>query len=223
MSANLGRRPDSEQGAPAQRARGRSTRESQARIGDLAVNLFHQNPATFWSLSPDLANAIEQHLQTSVRGRRRVPLSEGYMTEREREFKLQSLSELTARYRAAGTLQPDEARQALALSAALREHAVRHKAVLLEIMGHVLHLSLDSQKPEKLVFRKGKPEHHSFSLIRGLTLSLAWDGELIGIAFDPKEYAFRQKALSIVGIASDTQPDVAEHHDAYLWTATDGR
>jgi hypothetical protein len=195
----------------------------KSRIADVAIHLFQDNPGSFWSALPELASAIETHLQSGGPRLRRTSVFDGYMTEREREFKLHSLSDLTERYKAAGTLEPDEARQALTLSAALREHAVPHKPVLMQIVEHVLQLSLDSQKPEKLVFRKGKPEHHTFSLIRGLTLSLAWDGELIGIAFDPKEYAFRQKALSFVGIASDTQPDVAERHDAYLWTTPDGR
>ena len=174
MSENLRRRPDTEQGAPVQRARGRNTRESQARIGDLAVKLFHENPASFWSLSPELADAIEQHLQASSRGRRRVPLSEGYMTEREREFKLRSLTELIDQYSQQGTLPLQDGQHALALAAALREHAAPHKKALMQIVEQVIGLPLDSPSPEKVTLVKGKPEHHTFDLVRGLKLSLAW-------------------------------------------------
>ena len=98
------------------------------------------------------------------------------MTEREREFKLRSLAELVGRYREQRELSYEEARQMLALAAALQEDAVPYKQTLLEILEQVLRLSLDSPKSEKIAFAKGKSEHHTFDLVRGVTLSLAWDG-----------------------------------------------
>ena len=217
MTEQLGNDQLDTGGGRAKRSRRPSTRESQAKIGELAVKLFTDNPSAFWSFAPELANSIDQHLQGASSGRRRVPVFEGYMTEREREFKMRSLSELIDRYTQQGTLLLQDGQRALALAAALREHAAPHKKTLLEIVEQVIGVPLDSPGPEKVTFVKGKPEHHTFSLVRGLTLSLAWDGALIGVSIDPQEYRVRQRALSIVGIASDSRPDVASRHDEYLW------
>ena len=65
--------------------------------------------------------------------------------------------------------------------------------------------------------------HHTFDLVRGVTLSLAWDGGLLAISLNPEEYQRRKRALSFVGMASDTATDVAENHDKYLWDAADAR
>jgi hypothetical protein len=144
-------------------------------------------------------------------------------TDGEREFKLGALGELIERYRTTGTLPTEEAYRALELAAALREHAAGHKTALLKMMEEVLGLSLDSPKPIKLTVVKGKPEHHTFNLVLGVTLSLAWDGALLAITLNPEEYQRRKRALSFVGMASDTATDVAENHDKYLWDAPDAR
>ena len=136
---------------------------------------------------------------------------------------MQALTEILERYRGTGTLQSDEALKALALAAALRKHAQSHKQTLMEVVERILGMPLGLEKPEKFTFLKGKPEHHTFELVRGLTLSLSWDGAVVGIRTDPKEYQKRQQALSFVGIAADNQRDVAENHDAYLWTTVDER
>lgn len=200
-----------------------SPKQRQTQIAELAIKKFLENPSTFWASFPELAHAIELHLQEGSRGRRRVPVFEGYMTEREKEFKLQALSETIERYRAARMLQPDEAQKALALAAALQQHAQAYKQELLEIVVHIIGVPLDSPDPQKASLVRGKTAHHTFELVRGLTLSLAWDGELVAIELDPEEYQKRQKALSLVGIASDPMPDVASNHDAYLWDAKDVR
>ena len=197
-----------------------SGKESQIQIAGIAVRLFTENRLAFWSSFPELANAIEQHLQAST-PRRRTPVFEGYMTEREREFKLRSLSEITERYKTSGALLPEEAHRALALAGALREHAVQHKNALLEVVERVLGLPLDSLEPQKVTVLKGKSEHHTFDLVLGVTLSLAWDGALLAISLNPEEYQRRKRALSFVGMASDTESDVAENHDQYLWDAPD--
>jgi hypothetical protein len=182
----------------------------------MTIRLFTENPSAFWSSFPELANAIELHLQASSKRASRVPLSEGYMTERERQFKLNALSETIEQYRASGKIEPDNARRALALAAAVGEHASPYKQTLLEIVERVLGLPLNFQNPEKLTFLKGKSEHHTFQLVRGLTLSLAWDGELIAISLDPSQWRLRAQMLSIVGIGRDQASDVAERHDDYL-------
>jgi hypothetical protein len=141
----------------------------------------------------------------------------------EREFKLRSLSEIIQRYKTTGTLPPEEGRRALALAAALREHASPYKQTLLEIVERIIALPLDSPEPQKVTLVKGKTAHHTFELVRGVTLSLAWDGQLVGIELDAEEYQRRKRALSFVGMASDTATDVAENHDKYLWDAPDAR
>lgn len=223
MSKELTKQQGGTGGDRADRPKRQRTRGNLPKIAQLAVDKFLENPSAFWSFSPELANAIEQHLQASSRSRKRVPVFEGYMTEREREYKLGALEGLVQRHKTTGSLSPDEAHQALALAAALRDHGARHKNTLLEIVERVLGLSLDSTKHEKLVVLKGKAEHHTVDLVLGVTLSLAWDGALLAITLEPEAYQRRKRALSFVGMAADTETDVAENHDRYLWDVADAR
>ena len=222
MTEQLGNDQFATGGGRARRPRRRNTQESQAKIGELAVKLFTDDPTAFWSLSPELASVIEQYLQTTA-PRRRVPVFEGYMTDREREFKISALSQLIGQYKNGTELEADEAARALSLAAALGQHTLPHKDTLLELADTVLGLRLTSDKPEKVSISKGKSEHHTFELVRGVTLSLAWDGALVAMRFDPIEYRRRQKALSFVGIGADSNSDVARNHDAYIWTTPDER
>ena len=222
MSEKLGKGRVPHEDDRTKRPRRPRTQESQAKIGELAVKLFTDDPTAFWSFSPGLASTIEQYLQETA-PRRRTPVFEGYMTEREREFKISALSQLIGQYKSGVEFEADEAARALSLAAALRQHAQPHKNTLLELATKVLGLPLTSDKPEKVSIVKGKSEHHTFELVRGVTLSLAWDGALVAMRFDPIEYRRRQKALSFVGIAADSNTDVARNHDAYIWTAPDER
>ena len=135
-----------------------------ARIGDIAIEHFTANPSAFWTSFPELANAIELHLQSSSRRYERVPVFEGYMTERERVFKMRSLTEIMDHYNNRQTLPQEEGRRSVELAAALREHADEHKETLYKIIEHVLGLPLNSTKTEKITVQKGKSVHHTYNI-----------------------------------------------------------
>ena len=196
-------------------------RESKVKIAELAIQQFTESPSAFWESFPERANAIEHHLQSRRSAPKRVPVFDGYMTERERDFKLRSLTKIIKGYKESEIMTPEEARTALGLAAALRENAEPFKKTLLEILLRVIRLALGSERAERITFLKGKSVHHTYELARGITLSLAWDGALIKIELDAKEYQYRERALSFVGIAHDGRSDVARNHDKYLWTAPD--
>ena len=80
----------------------------------------------------------------------------------------------------------------------------------------MLNFPFTAKEEQTIYFQKGKPEHHTYTLARGIILSLTWDRKLIKIAFNPKEFAVKQKLFSFVGMGSDTATDVARRHDYYL-------
>lgn len=195
---------------------------SLTQIAEMALRLFVEDPSPFWSSMPELANAIELHLQASSTGRKRAPVFDGYLTERDRETRLSSLADKVERYESLGTLEREEARKALELAAMLQGHAAPYKEALLQIVERVLGMPMDSQRLRKLSLLKGKAEHHTFELVRGLTLSLTWDGQLIRLELDPKEYQYRRRAMAMVGIGRSGQTDIAVNHDRYLWDERNG-
>lgn len=139
-----------------------------------------------------------------------------HLTEREREFRLNSLRAIIERFQSNGQVSKDEATKALEDAAALRDYAGDFKDSLLTIVQKALKLPLDAREKQTISLIRGKAEHHSYDLVRGVTLSLSWDGKLIKIAVDPKELARRRKALFFIGCSSDIQSDVARNHDAYF-------
>ncbi|MCH8205424.1 MAG: hypothetical protein IH956_00280 [Chloroflexi bacterium] len=222
MNGKLRKQPKKAEQAERTKPRRTTPKGSLTQIAEIAVRQFTENPSAFWGSFPKLANAIELHLQSTSGGRKRVPVFEGYMTERERESRLRKLSETVDQYKTSGTLEPEQARRALELAALLREDTAPYRETLLKMAQHILGVPLDSEKPQKVRFLRGKAEHHTFELVRGVTLSLAWDGQLISLRLDPKEYQYRRKALSMVGIGRSGQRDVSVNHDSYLWDDRNG-
>ena len=54
------------------------------------------------------------------------------------------------------------------------------------------------------------------SLIRGVLLGLDANRRLVSVSIHPGKYRERRKLMTIVGIGSDPNPDVALRHDDYL-------
>ena len=77
---------------------------------------------------------------------------------------------------------------------------------------------MNPEESRSIQILKGKRVHHTYSLIRGITLSLTDDGKLIEMDLDARELEYRHRALSLIGIGRDKDgaTDVAENHDAYL-------
>lgn len=214
--------PKPRQQAESSKAKANRSRQGHARIAEIAIAQFTGNRSAFWSASPELANAIEQYLKSRTRPPRGSGMFEGYMTDRERQFKLGVLSEIIERYRAEGKLSIEDGKAALEHASALREHSAPFKDTLVNIAERVFDVHLNSMRPQKITLERGKSKHHTYELVRGLTLSLTWDGALIEVQVDPDEYQRRRQAMSFVGSAEDVRPDVAANHDMYVW-AQDGR
>ena len=192
-------------------------------VAEIAIKKFVENPAIFWSSCPELAQAIESHIKSSVARYKRTAVFEGYMTERERTHKQQELSGLVNRYKKAEGFTKDDAIQALELAAKLREHANQYKDLFEKILESYLDIPGKTSEPQEVETRADKGKHHTYEIIRGVTLNLSWDGKLVDVVLDRKEYQARKKALSAIGIAADSRTDVAEKHDNYLWNDQDER
>lgn len=185
-------------------------------IGKNLIKLFQESPSELWSYYPGIADKIEKHLHHKKSSRGKDSPFYSYLTEREREFRFNSLRSVMEKYQNKSEVSKEDVIKALEDAAALREYAEEFKNSLLAIVQKMLVIPLNAAQKETIYINKGKSEHHSYSLIRGLKLSLTWDGKLIKIEMDPAEFEKRRKALSFVGCGSDTQSDVAQRHDTYF-------
>jgi hypothetical protein len=185
-------------------------------IGREVIKEFQEAPNELWSYYPHIADKIERQVSPKKPSPGKESIFYFYLTEPEREFRLNSLRSIMERFQRDGQVSREEAIKALEDAAALRDYAEDFKDSLLAIIQRPLELSLDAGDKQTVSILRGKSEHHSYTLIRGITLSLTWDRKLIKIETDPKELAERRKMLSFVGCGSDRQPDVARNHDAYL-------
>ncbi len=180
------------------------------------IKEYQEAPEELWSHYPFVADELERYINPKKPSRDRERPFYHYLTEREQEFRLNSLRSIIEKFQADGQASKDEAIKALEDAAALQDHAEAFKDSLLALAQRALGLSLDAGEKQTISLIRGKAEHHSYVLVRGITLSLTWDRKLIKIDVAPKELAERRKALSLVGCGYDKQPDVAHKHDAYL-------
>ena len=182
----------------------------------LLIKEFQEAPEEVRSYYPHIADKLDRYISPKKPSRRAESPFYFYLTEREREFRLSSLCSIMEKFQGDGQVSKEEAIKALEDAAALRDYAEGFKDSLLALAQRVLGLSLNTEEEQPISLIRGKAEHHSYVLVRGVTLSLTWDGKLIKITPNRQEFDQRQKALSLVGCGYDKQPDVAYKHDAYL-------
>jgi len=203
----------------------RKKRKPEEREKDEIVRLlikeYQEAPDELWSNYPHIADKLDRHISPKKPSRDSERTFYHYLTEREQEFRLNSLRPIIEKFQAGGQVSKDEAIRALEDAAALQDYAEAFKDSLLALAQRALGLSLDTGEKQPISLIRGKAEHHSYVLVRGVTLSLTWDRKLIKIDVAPKELADRRKALSLVGCGHDKQPDVARKHDAYLGSSFD--
>ena len=186
----------------------------------LLIQEFQNDPDHLRSHFPEIAARLE----TATADRKHPPADAYFstnLTERERDFRLNSLRSIVTRFNEGKDVSREDAIKALEDAASLKEQAEPFKDVVLDMARQVLDLSVTPEEATSVSFLKRKQVHHSYDLIRGMTLRLTWDGKLIKIEVDSKELELRRKALSIVGIGSDGRKDVATNHDSYLETIYD--
>lgn len=189
-------------------------KENEELIAVLA-KAFQETPDDVWSMFPEIAAKLDERLTPKRSPSNAESLHYYYLGERERDYRLKMLISILEKWKNTG-ISKEEAVEALESAATLREEAASFKDTLLVLLEKVLQFPLIEREERTMYFQKGKPEHHTFTLARGIVLSLTWDRKLIKISFDPREYSLRQKALSFVGAGSDTDSDVARRHDFYL-------
>ena len=180
------------------------------------IKEYQEAPEELWSHYPLVADELDRYINPKKPSRDRERPFYHYLTEREREFRLSSLRSVVEKFRDNGQVSKEEAIKALEDAAALQHHAETFKDPLLALAQRTLGLSLDAGEKQTISLIRGTAEHHSYVLVRGVTLSLTWDRKLIKITVNPEELIQRQKALSLVGCGYDKQPDVARKHDEYL-------
>lgn len=181
----------------------------------LLAKAFQETPDDVWSMFPEIAAKLDERLTPKRSPSKAESLHYSNLGERERDYRLKALISIIEKWERT-SISTEEAIEALESAAALKELAASFKGTLLVLLEKALQFPLAGKEVRTLYFQKGKPEHHTFTLARGIVLSLTWDRKLIKISFDPREYSLRQKALSFVGAGSDTDSDVASRHDFYL-------
>ena len=192
----------------------RFTRKDKDVLAEMVLNLYQIDPQRLREALPEAAEHLDRLLAPPPE--RRVNDSPFGLTEREREFRLNSLDSILEKAAGSEAVSKEQAVKALEDAAALREHAWDSREAVMGLARSVFDLPVAPEKSLSIPLLKGKPVHHTYELIRGVNLSLTWDGKLIRIDLNAQELRIRQKGLSFVGIGSDTKSDVAENHDAYL-------
>jgi hypothetical protein len=182
---------------------------------NLLVQEFQRDAEHFRSHFPEIAEKVEA-LSSEKSRQPKDAILYTHLTEREREFRLNSLNAILGKAAGGEAMSKEEAVKALEDAAALREHAWGSREAVMDLARSAFDLPVVPEKSLSVPLLKGKQVHHTYELIRGVTLSLNWDGKLIRIDLDAKELGYRQKSLAFAGIGSDTKSDVAENHDAYL-------
>lgn len=205
------------------KGRNREQRETnelfERQIGRRLIDIFRSAPEELWAYFPGIADEIDKHLTPKKSSREKKSSFYSYLTEREREFRLDSLKAIVDRFRGFGNVSHEEAIKAIEDVAALQEYADEFKETVVTIASKTLKLSLNNDEKQTIYILKGKSEHHSYKLIRGINLALTWDGKLIKIEIDPDELSKRRKTLDFIGAGSDVETDVADKHDSYLGDA----
>ena len=198
------------------------------RLIELLNAKYREDPNRFRAYLPGVT-AFLPKLPPEPQRKPRVPLTEEQVSH-HREALAKVLSRLDQ-----GVLTPDEAAKGLRHCAALtKDNSLYYTgesdytdAIQPFKMGHevkkgllkvVLGKSPGSYKSKTTVpVDQGcGPVAESLSVITGVYLDLDAQGRLVSISINPWTYRKRRKAMSIIGIGSDTKSDVAERHDDYL-------
>ena len=196
----------------------------EKRLIDLLKAKYREDPKGFRRYLPGAAELLPEQPPTRSRARSTFGL-----TERERSYHRAGLSEVLGKLDD-GTVTADEAVKGLQHSAALIkddnlpygwDENLSHEMGY-EVKKGLLKAALGKSpgsyrsKTTVPVSGDGSPVLESVSVIMGVFLNLDGDGRLVSVSIDPGKYRARRKAMAIVGMSSDPNPDVALRHDDYL-------
>lgn len=192
----------------------------QALIGKYATS-----PEALEKTLPEVARILASLRQVP---KRNASVDIFQLTPVERQRRQESLRKALDKLSKVKGLSREEAIQALEDAAALIgafpfEPLALSKQDIAKLIKQASGLSVTTKgKLQTSVLREGEQAREAY-LLRGVKLNLTWDKKLLSIEINPKELAVRAKALSIIGIGSDTATDVAARHDDYFVEAINGR
>ena len=192
--------------------------QQQRSLIQAIVEAYDRDPSSFRKVLPVVAELLEI---ATYPGLKRNAGSTSPLTPNERTKREQSLARSPGEMKAQKELPKEQAIRALEDIATLVEsHPWDPSPVTKKDLACLLRastgLSLNTRgKRQAVTIQPGEVAREVF-LLRGVKLGLTWDRKLVTVEVDPKELANLAKALSIIGIGSDTATDVARNHDEYL-------
>jgi hypothetical protein len=192
-------------------------KSAEKRAFKIILDKYQADPEGFLKYLPELTGIVD----TSSPGAR-VTRSPFGLTERERKHHVGNLARILAASQA-GINDESEAIRALEHCATLiRDDSLPTEydhVTLVALLKPILGKSPGSFKAISTVTIKGAEQReviNHVSLIRGVVLNLDRNAELVSVTVTPRKVRERRKLLAIIGVARDSEPDVALRHDHYL-------
>ena len=184
---------------------------------DLLLIKYRSDPNRFRDFLPEVAQELDV-IAPETRGSR----SPFGLTERERAARHEALQEVLERLDEA-SVAGEEALRGLEHCAALIQDDNLPPEVGHDTLVRLLRAAIGKSPGSiKAVTtfpiqdgQEGKIANRT-SLVRGVTLNLAWDMRLVSVTITPGKVQERRKALRFVGIGRDADAEVAREHDKYL-------
>ena len=193
-------------------------RESaEKRAFEIILAKYEADPEGFLKYLPELTGIVD----ASSHGAR-VTRSPFGLTERERKHHVESLESIVAKLQSDKDKQPDAIRALQHCATLIQDDSLPAEydhATLVALMKPILGKSPGSFKAISTVTIKGAEQReviNHVSLIRGVVLNLDRNAQVVSITVTPRKVRERRKLLEIVGVARDSEPDVALRHDHYL-------
>ena len=179
------------------------------------LEVYQGDPARLKSALPEVADLLSGLVgaATALRGDE----SSFGLTERERNFHTEALDGLLRR---SSSLTQAEAVAGLEHAASLLVDGFTPgyppRQVLLRLVRKATGIQpRKTGRPVEAVLAE-EESSRTVPVVRGVDLHLTWDFKLVRVTMDPDQWRLRARALSIVGMGTDTATDVAERHDDYL-------
>ncbi|MBM3154751.1 MAG: hypothetical protein FJ008_05385 [Chloroflexi bacterium] len=196
----------------------RLSAEERDGIVEVLINKYKADPSTMENVLPEIAQRLRELVPADSKSGSVNPFT---LTETEEKQRLSSYQSIISRVdNLEAPISKDQAVKALEDAAAILEVASYVKVIepgdILKLLKIIKGSPVSKRgKVRQIVVSKGEPAR-SIALLRGVQAHLTWDKKLLNIEVDPKRLAERDAALKLVGVARDSDKDVAHRHDYYL-------
>ena len=191
----------------------------EKQIIDLLQVKRSKDPDGFRKYLPDVAKLLPNPTRGRTESRRPV----FGLTERERSYHKDGLSEALGKLDA-GSVTPEDAAKGLEHCANLLRDDIfglpecADYETLKALIRAALGKSPGSYRSKTTVplGNGGGPVLERISVIRGVYLDLDRNRQLVSVSISPQEVRGRKKLMEVVGAFRDTDPNVAARHDDHL-------